>query len=388
MKNMHILELPSWYIPHGGQFVRNQAQALKEKGLTVNILANVEIGLTSDRLKYFTNSFRSFVSEEDDLTIFRHYLRKYPKFSKINARRWIKSSVKLFEKYQKIFGKPDIIHAHSTIWGGYAAYLIKEKYNIPYIITEHHSIMSYLCEHSRMSFESWQTPYYEKAFSNASHIVPVSAIIQPKIETFLTQKVPVTPISNVLDTEYYCYKERKKSEIVKFVATNGFYFQKGYDILIPAFDKACDINSNLEICIAGENFYGKEFLKIWNKVKHNDRFRFVGELTAEGVRNELWNANVFIIPSRAESQSVATLEALSTGLPVIATTTIPKIMVTDENSIVVPVEDAEAMTEAILKMSQEFSNYNGKAISENIKTICSKETFTKAIIEIYTQVIN
>lgn len=383
---MHILILPSWYIPHGG-FIRNQAQTLKEKGLTVNVLANVDISLTNDKIKYFTYPFGVFVSEEENVTFFRHNFRQFPKLPKINAERWIKSTVKLFEKYVQKFGKPDIIHAHTANYGGYVAALIKEKYGIPYIITEHRSIMSNLCEHSRKSFKSWHTPYYEKAYANASHIVPVSALIQPKIETFLTQEVPVTPISNVLDTEYFYYKERKKSEIIKFVATNGFYFQKGYDILIPAFDKACDINSNLEICIAGENFYGKKFLKIWDGVKNKDCFRFAGELTAEGVRNELWNANAFIIPSRAESQSIATLEALSTGLPVIATTTIPKIMTTPENSIVVPVEDVEAMMEAILKMSKEFSNYNGKAISEHIKTICGKDAFAKAIIEVYKQVI-
>ena len=209
MKNMHILELPSWYMPHGGQFVRNQAQALKEKGLTVNVLANVEIGLTSDKLKYFTYSYRSHIGEEDDLTVFRHYLRKYPKFSEINAKQWIKSTVKLFDKYVQKFGKPDIIHAHTASYAGYVAALIKEKYGIPYIITEHLSIMSNLCEHSRKSFKSWQAPYYEKAYSNADYITPVSKLQIPKIKTFLTKKVRILPVTNVINTDFFHFKERK-----------------------------------------------------------------------------------------------------------------------------------------------------------------------------------
>ena len=393
MKKLHILKLPSWYssssAPAGGLFVCNQAQILKENGLSVNVLANVEIAITSHKIKYFTYPYQAFVSKENNLTVFRNYFRNLPKLQKWNDKRWIKSTFKLFEKYQKIFGKPDLIHAHSAIWGGYAAYMIKEKYDIPYIITEHHSIMSNLCDYSKNSFEEWKTPYYKKAYSNADYIIPVSDLIQPKIETYLTKKVPIRPISNVLDTDYFYYKKRKNIEKTKFVACNGFYFQKGYDILIPAFDAACDKNPNIEITIVGENFEQKEFRNtLWKNVKNKDKFYFTGELTAEGVRSELWQANVFIIPSRAESQSVATLEALSTGLPIIATSTIPKIMTTPQNSLVVPVENIEAMTNAILKMSEMFTEYDGNVISEHIKQICGKDAFAKAIMEIYEQVIN
>ena len=388
-KNMHILMLPSWYIPHGGQFVRNQAQALKEKGLTVNVLANVSLALTFDKTKYFTLPYRTFVSEEDDLTVFRFFQRSIPKTSKLNGLLWSYMTVRLFEKYQKKFGAPDIIHVHSALWGGYAAYLIKQKYNIPYIITEHRGVYGCLCEFAKKNFEEWQTPFLEKAFSNADYITPVSKLQIPKIKTFLTKEIPVLPVSNVINTDFFHFKERKNdTETIKFVATNGLYFVKAYDILIPAFDNACGVNPNIEISIVGENFEGKEFQKIWNGVKHKDCFRFTGELTAEGVRNELWNADIFIIPSRVESQSVATLEALSTGLPIIATTTIPKIMTTPENSIVVPVENTEAMTDAIIEMSKNYKNYNSKAISEHIKTVCSKEAFTKAIMSVYQQVFD
>ena len=386
---MYILELPSWHFPQGGGFVRSQAQILKEKGLIVDVLENASLAITTDKTKYFTLPYKAFLIEEDNLKFFRHYFRNLPKLPKINAERWIKSTVNLFEKYQKKFGKPDIIHAHSAIWGGYVAYLIKEKYNIPYIITEHRARFSQSCDYANSLFENWYTPLLEKAFSEASAIVPVADIIRPKIETFLTKKVPICSISNVLDTDYFYYREREITEKIKFVACNGFYFYKAYDILIPAFDAACDKNPNIEITIAGENFEQPEFRDIlWKNVRNKDKFYFAGKLTAEGIRSELWKANVFIVPSRSESQSIATLEALSTGLPIVATSTIPKIMTTAENSLVVPVENIEAMTAAILEMSDNFHKYDGKSISEHIKSIAGKEAFAKAIIEIYRQVIS
>ncbi len=93
--------------------------------------------------------FSSFYTEEDGLSILRNYQWLIPKLPQYNIKYWIKKTYQLTEKYIKEKGKPDIIHVHFTMWGGYVAYLIKEKYEIPYIITEHHSIFSNKSEYSK-----------------------------------------------------------------------------------------------------------------------------------------------------------------------------------------------------------------------------------------------
>ncbi|MDR1544201.1 MAG: glycosyltransferase, partial [Prevotellaceae bacterium] len=384
-KKLHILQLPSIYIPHGGQFVRNQAQALQEKGLIVNVLANVGINLRGFRKKYFTLPYFSYISKEDGLEVYRLFTRIIPKLVKWNHIIWAKRTVRLFEKYIKKYGKPDIIHAHFALWGGYAAFLIKQKYGIPYIITEHFSIMSNLCEYSRNKFKNWETPYYSAAYSNADFITPVSKLQIPKIRTFLTKDVPISPVTNVINTDFFYYKERKNdAEKINFVTVNGFYFQKGYDILIPAFDTACKQNPNIELTVVGENFEKKEFQNtLWKKVKHKDKFHFTGELTSDGVRNELWKADCYLMPSRAEGQPQATLEALCTGLPMVCTNVIPDSVAVKENSIMIQMENIELMTEAILKMSDTYKNYDNKSISEHAVNICCKDTFCKEIMKVY-----
>ncbi|TPX00628.1 glycosyltransferase family 4 protein, partial [Schumannella luteola] len=49
-----------------------------------------------------------------------------------------------------------------------------------------------------------------------------------------------------------------------------------------------------------------------------DRVRFTGRVSDEELRRELTEASVFAMPSRAELQSIATMEALASGLPVVA----------------------------------------------------------------------
>ena len=45
----------------------------------------------------------------------------------------------VFDHYLKIEGQPDLVHVHSMLNAGVLASQIKEKYQIPYVITEHSS---------------------------------------------------------------------------------------------------------------------------------------------------------------------------------------------------------------------------------------------------------
>jgi glycosyltransferase involved in cell wall biosynthesis len=49
-----------------------------------------------------------------------------------------------------------------------------------------------------------------------------------------------------------------------------------------------------------------------------DRVRFTGRISDEQLRRELTHASVFAMPSRAELQSISTMEALASALPVVA----------------------------------------------------------------------
>lgn len=388
IEDIHILKLPSWYLPEGGQFCRNQAQALNAIGIKTNILANVSLSVTKYKKRYFTLPWSSFESKEDGLLVFRHYYRHLPMLNKQNGLRWTSKTLKIFEKYIAKYGKPDLIHVHSVLWGGYAAYLIKQKYGIPYLITEHKGIFGESCQWAKDQFVAWQEPYMEQAFSHTECIVPVSDKIISKIRNLSTTNVYIRPISNILDTNFFSYKKRSYSEIVKFVAVNGFMHVKAYDIMLPAFDKACDIVSNITLNIVGEDFKGKELKKLLKKIKHIDKISFCGELKSLGVREKLWNADVFIISSRVESQSVSTLEAMSTGLPTICSEVIPSNVANEKTAIVVPVENVKALTNAIVQMSKTYHLYDTQFISDNIKAIAGQEKVTSDLKKLYLEVIN
>jgi len=392
MKNsdeLHILHLPSWYLPEGGQFCRNQVQALNANGIKTNILANVTIALRKYGLKkMFSFPKSTFMSHEDNIHVFRHYHISLPLLKKLDGILWSHQTLYLFKKYCKIYGKPDVIHVHSVLWGGYAAYLIKKHTDIPYLITEHKGIFGFSCQYAKEQFMPWQTPFMEKAFSNASMIIPVSENLIPKIKTFLKNDVPICVISNIVDTSFFYYKERNTAKTeIKAVMVNGFSYSKAYDILLPAIDIVLERIKNLELTIVGEDFYGEKFDEIWGKVIHKDRIIFSGELDKYGVREALWDADFYIISSRVESQSVSTLEALSTGLAVVCTEVIPIQIANETNAIRVPVENIQELANGIIQMVGMYAKYDRREIAENLRKKADQQVIASKITEAYQQVL-
>lgn len=385
---LHILMLPSWYLPQGGQFVRNQAQMLCELGVECNVLANVSLPWRKYGFKTLKFPRKAFSSQEDNLLVFRKFTKRIPHFRVLNGLLWTYQTIRLFEKYTEIYGKPDLIHVHSVLWGGYAAYKIKKKYQIPYIITEHRGSFGMSCDYAKAQFVDKENKYMENAFSNADKLIPVSDKLIPHIKNFLVNNVPIEPISNVVNTDFFHYKKREFDGQIKFVAVNGFKFVKAYDVLLPAFDKVCSLLDNVQLTIVGENFDNDDFAAMWKTVKFKNKIKFTGELDAFGVREALWDANIYVLSSRVEAQPVSTLEALSTGLPVVCTSVVPGTVVNEKNAIVVPVENVEAFADAMIQMAQTFREYDGKNISETIKNIASKPVVAKKLLEVYSSILD
>ena len=79
--------------------------------------------------------------------------------------------------------------------------------------------------------------------------------------------------------------------------------------------------------------------------------KLLGSRQKNEIINLLSESDAFILPSRAENFSVAVLEALSIGLPVIATICGGiKECIDSSNGILVPVDDIEAMKNALIDM--------------------------------------
>ena len=388
---MRVLELPSWYLPQGGHFVRHQALALREQGIEVAILANV----TMPWGEYIRHAFdglypmRPFFTEEDGIPILRHYFRAVPKGDIVNIRLWAKQTARLYDLYVSRYGHPDIIHVHSSTWGAYAASLIKKKWGTPYIVTEHRGMFGCKCQLARDFFVPTFDSFFKKGFSNADYIIPVGDQLIPKIREYLTRDVPIRVVSNIVDTDFFVPgTESKPHTPFRWISVNGYYPVKGYDILLPAFDKVCDSGADVSLTLVGENFEKAGFQNILAHCRHKDKIRFTGELNREGVLHELQKADAFVMSSRVEAQPVAILEALSCGLPIAGTEVIPAYTLPKHLGWRVTVENVEALAEAMQKTMKSYMLFDASQVHQHAIRIANKENVSSELIRIYQAVID
>ena len=86
---MHILEIPSFFTPYGGEFCLEQAKALKRQGHEVRILSNVQLAATVGLKDYLTLPYGRRVKAREGITVWQTFQRGVPKMVRWNVDRWV-----------------------------------------------------------------------------------------------------------------------------------------------------------------------------------------------------------------------------------------------------------------------------------------------------------
>ncbi len=133
--------------------------------------------------------------------------------------------------------------------------------------------------------------------------------------------------------------------------------RKGLDLLVAAWQKLCRRNLPFEIQLLflGYGNQAQEFGNLLDSV-NNSTIKWFAEYTndREKISNFLSMGDVYVFPSRHEGFPVAPIEAMSFGLPLVATKVqgIAEILENCEESggIVVQLEDVESLTNNLEKL--------------------------------------
>ena len=140
-------------------------------------------------------------------------------------------------------------------------------------------------------------------------------------------KVPTYAISCGIDQDHFHFEsniDREKwllkyglnPEKVTLIFVGRVDNEKRLDILIQAFQQLK--RSDIQLAIAGIGAARKDLEKLVNDLNIEDKIHFLGFVQEEDLPALLNSADIFTMPSEAELLSIATLEAMSCGLPIVA----------------------------------------------------------------------
>jgi len=382
LKKMHILILPSWYPnsfnPQSGIFFQEQAEALARNKHMVSVLSIHEIHrkmIFSRKQKIYSNKI--FYKNN----IYTHII-EYPAIPRLyKLRDKIKNKVfrKMFKKYIKIQGLPDIIHVHSFMVGDFAIW-IKKNYNIPYIVTEHFSGFALNTISNNNLIKA------SHVFKNSNCNIAVSSSFQKFFKNKFNQYFILIP--NIVNINFFKPINQLRKKEFNFINIGFLNENKNQSMLIKAFTSSFIGQLDIKLTIVGD---GSEYVRLRTLIKQlnmQKQIQLYGRANREQVRNLLQNSDAFVLSSKYETFGIVVIEALSCGLPVVVTKCggVEDIVVSSKLGLISDINQ-KCLSENLINLLKNKSNYNKNYISEYVKNNFSEEVVIKRVEKIYRKVI-
>ena len=303
---------------------------------------------------------------------------------------------KLGEKHFKAVGKVikknninfDLVHSHFTWSSGYVGAKLKEKYDVPFIVTAH----GYDIYDLPFRNEEWKEKI-EYVLNAADYVITVSNSNLECIEK-LNVETPVKVLPNGFrDDLFYprdsneCKKTLNLPFGKKIILTVGNLVEiKGHKYLIEAMQKVVKHRKDvLCIIVGGGNLKGKLERQIRN-AGLGDHVKLVGGRPHDEILIWMNACDLFVLPSLRESFGVVQIEAMVCGRPIVATYNggSEEIITSDDYGLLCePANPGELAEKILIALDKEWDCDKIWEYAEQF----TWENITEEIVAVYKSVI-
>jgi len=275
--------------------------------------------------------------------------------------------------------KYDVVHVHlfpASAFVAVASLFLSR--NIKFVFTEH-------SVHNRRRSLSIFKLFDILIYNRYSSIVCISSKIKDVLLKWLPQlgkKVTIipnsVPISESIDTDH--------PKIYDILFIGRFKKIKGIDILFKAVNiLKFQYQKKIKVAIVGNGPLKEELKELVEKLQIKSEIKFLG--TRKDVSRIMFSSKILTLSSEWEGLPMVILEAMSRGLPVIATAVggIPDVIKDGEEGILVAPKDPEILAEAMARLLEDEKLQ--KTLSQNaykkIKERYTVEMCAKDVLSLY-----
>lgn len=249
--------------------------------------------------------------------------------------------------------RPDVIHAHELLSPTTTAVTAKRRFGIPVVAKVlRGGALGDLAKLERKPFGRQRMQTFKQ---QVDHFIVISQEIDAELAAWGVAPEKRVFIPNGVDTQRFAplrppEKERLRQELGLGVGDTAVYAgrlvpEKCVDQLIGLWPQIREIYSRAQLLVLGT---GPEEVRL--KQLAGEGVHFLGNVA--DVAPYLQAADLFILPSATEGLSNAMLEALATGLPVVATRVggAPDIITHQKSGWLVAPQQPDEWLEAILTL--------------------------------------
>ncbi len=370
-----ILFLTFWYPssknPVRGIFIREHALALKNHGCNVLVFA-VDVDYGSRLFEVRNHRF----TDPDGLCVYMVSVRSLfykliyvsnPLMNRLVFRHFRNNILPSFD--------PEIIHSSVLHPAAIAGHYICVRTGKPHIITEHWGKVGKFFNRSLFSSMGRRT------YEHANYITAVSQWMKKELGNFVSDpdKIIVTP--NVVDSVFKTAGYARDSTI-RFTAVATWEPPKNISILVQALEiLSRELPFSITLNIVGEGSLLDPILR--NTEKYHFTITHHGYLSKPQIAALLQHTDLFLHCSFGETFSIVIAEALSCGVPVVASevAAIPEL-VSNENGVLCSNDLANWVAAIRLAIGKD---YDRKKIGAEASKRFSGESVAKQFIQLYSR---
>jgi len=274
---------------------------------------------------------------------------------------------------------PDAVLAFFGIPGGAVARVLHLLHKIPYVVSLRGGDVPGFRPYDFGIYHHLMSPLIRHVWKYANHVIANSHGLKILASNFYPS-IHVDIIPNGVQADLY--QPVRPSGKGRLLFAGRLTHQKALDVLLHALATISSMNWHLTV--AGDGPKREEWEALTNTLGLHDRVEFIGWVTDEQLRQEYMQADIFVLPSRHEGMPNVVLEAMASGLPVIATGIAgsEELVVDGKTGYLVPVDDPRALAETLklLLTDPKLANTMGLAGRERVQAFYTWEAVTDAYI--------
>ncbi len=381
LKGPHVLFLPKWYPgrndPQLGDFLRKQALAVA----TTTRMSVLYIAPVADHDTQELN-------ERDgawELTCY--YMASAHSFGPwrkaVNVRRYCKTAMRGWKRLLQERGLPDLIHAYILVRPVMFAWWMKQRYGVPYIISEQSSeYLDGTYQRKNPLFKAWNRLLFHRAESVTAvsawlgdalvkHKLCASYDVVPNVVPGLDRPLPAPgPPGNFLVVADLVDRTKNVSGVIRALA------------------RAREQDARINLTVIGDGPDRAMLEELARTENVADAVRFLGRLPNSAVLDHVSGVAAMVVNSNVETFSVVTGEALAQGKPVIATRCGgPVAFITPTNGLLIEPKDTDALCDAMVDLTAHAERYDPAAIRAELSDRFSPARIAHQFTAIYSNAL-
>lgn len=275
--------------------------------------------------------------------------------------------------------RPDLIRAHSAFPAGVVAQRIKASFGIPYVISEHMPF-------SIHKFGDYKSEV-KTAFERADLVLSLS---YDKVRQLAMSGIDVEPniIFNYLDEELFSDHSLgyTAGEQLQLVTVGAASFYKDHKTLLRSVRILRDRGVSFHLTMIGLKAWGgdklPETLKLINEYELSDHITIIEKLGRQEIAETLPRYHVYLMTSIQEGFPNSVLEALASGLFVVATRHGgTEDLVDDQMGRVTSIKNPKAIADVMCQIYSGEIEFTPSQIREKVVSICGRKAYKERILK-------